>query len=245
MLAVAALVLAALVSAGTALVRARAERPLPPQTLPGPVVLVPGYGGSPSAFARLRAELESAGREVETVALPENGTGDLRQQAAALDAVVDRLEGAGARSVDVVGFSAGGVTARVWVREHEGDRRARRIVTLGSPHHGTQVAALASALLGSCDVACSQLSPGSSLLGELNDGDETPEGPQWLSVWTEADEVAVPPASGGLEGAVDLRVQDACPASQAAHGALPADPFVVRAVLQALGPEPIAPPSSC
>ncbi len=230
-LAVAALVVA-LAATATVAVR-RPERVLPQQAVPGPVVLVPGYGGATGGLRTLADRLRREGREVRLLSLPDHGVGDLRRTAAALDRVVGALEDAGAPSVDIVGFSAGGVTARVWVLAYDGERRARRIVTLGSPHHGTTLAAAAAALLGSCDRQCEQLQPGSSLLAQLN-RDETPDGPVWVSVWTAADETVVPPRSGRLAGALDIRVQDVCPRSRVAHGSLPSDPAVVGIVVDAL-----------
>ena len=113
------------------------------------------------------------------VDLPGDNSGDLDEQARALDkAVVLQMQREGARSVDVVGYSAGGVVARLWVREHGGDSLARRIVTIGSPHHGTDLAGLgADVAPDSCPEACQQLLPDSELLRKLNAGDETPAGP--------------------------------------------------------------------
>ena len=53
------------------------------------------------------------------------------------------MDRTGTDSVDVVGYSAGGVIARLFVRDDGGDSVVRRVLTLGSPHHGTDVAALA------------------------------------------------------------------------------------------------------
>ncbi|MDP9416399.1 MAG: lipase [Actinomycetota bacterium] len=240
-LGVVALVLVLAGAAAVGALTGRRSTPAP-QAMPGPVVLVPGYGGSPAGLQTLAQRLRREGRQVEFVALPDRGVGDLRRAAEALDEVVTRLEDGGAPSVDVVGYSAGGVTARVWVRAHDGARRARRIVTLGSPHHGTTLAAAADAALGGCDEQCEQLQPGSSLLAQLNRGDETPDGPVWVSVWTEVDETVVPPDSGRLADAIDVRLQDVCPRSRVSHGALPRDPAVVGIVVAALGPaEPVAP----
>lgn len=221
--------------------------PAAPQDRPGPVLLVPGFGGSTAALSVLEARLEAEGREAEIVPLPGDGTGDLREAAAALSAAVDRAMAEGTPSVDVVGFSAGGVTARLYAAGG-GAGRLRRVVTLGSPHHGTRVAGLAAALApGACEVACRQLAPGSPLLQELNADDETPDGPRWVTLWTRQDEVVTPPESARLDGAVEVAVQEVCSDGVVAHGDLPRDPLTVGIVLDALGPgEPAHPaPGDC
>ena len=148
------------------------------QETQGPVLLVPGYGGG-TAVEVLADALRVHGREVTVVDLPGDNTGDLDQQARELEkAAILALDRAGAPSVDVVGYSAGGVVARLWVREHGGARLARRVVTIGSPHHGTDLAGLGGDVApDSCPEACRQLEPDSELLRKLNAGDETPEGP--------------------------------------------------------------------
>lgn len=209
------------------------------QSAPGPVLLVPGYGGSTGSLEVLATALRAAGRAATVVALPGNGTGDLQQSAAVLDAAV---RATGAASVDLVGYSAGGVSVRLWVADNPG--RVRRVVTLGSPHHGTKVAAVAAVLApGACPPACRQLVPGSRLLERLNDGDETPDGPQWLALWTSQDETVTPPDSARLDGAVNVELQDICAGVSVAHSALPTSPLVRGLVLQALSARDIAEPS--
>ena len=112
------------------------------QAAPGTVLLVPGYGGNVRDLDALRDLLRSRGRTVVEVQTPGTGTGDLRRQAAALAAAAADAIAAGAPSVDVVGYSAGGIVARVYVAEQGGAAVVRRVVTIGSPHHGTQVALL-------------------------------------------------------------------------------------------------------
>ena len=237
-----------LLGAGAAVAVPRlADRPTAAaQDLPGPVLLVPGYGGSTAALSVLADRLEAQGRVAVVVQLPGDGTGDLREAAAVLADEVEAAVAEGAPSVDVVGFSAGGVTARLYAAEETG--HLRRVVTLGSPHHGTGVAGLASALAPeACADACRQLVPGSPLLTELNSGDETPDGPVWVSVWTVQDEVVTPPESGRLEGSVQVPLQDVCSGAVVAHGDLPRNPLGMGVVLWALGPgEPTEPgPDDC
>jgi triacylglycerol esterase/lipase EstA (alpha/beta hydrolase family) len=206
-----------------------------PQDQLGPVLLVSGYGGGTGALQVLAQQLRAAGRTATVVAPVGDGTGDLRESAQSLARDVDAALGGGAPSVDVIGFSAGGVVARLWADEHP--EQARRVVTLGSPHHGTQLAATgAVAVPGACPVGCQQLVPGSELLEELNEDDETPDGPQWLSLWTAQDQVVTPPDSARLEGALNVVLQDVCPGIEVPHGQLPTEPLVAGLVLEALGP---------
>jgi triacylglycerol lipase len=215
-----------------------------PQDQPGPVVLVPGYGGGTRSLERLARKLRATGRTAEVFTLPGDGTGDLRAQAAALAPFVERVRG-DAPSVDVIGYSAGGVVTRLWVTELGGRAVARRVVTLGSPHHGTRVAGLARAFAASsCPEACHQLAPDSPVLGELNDGDQTPSGPRWTSVWTDFDQVVTPPDSGRLEGATDIRLQSVCADERVDHSGLPDAPLVAGIVLEAVGSAASAAPTA-
>jgi len=208
---------------------------------PGPVLLVPGYGGATSALQELADQLASAGRDAAVVEMPGDGTGDLHASADVLATAVDHaLARTGADSVDVVGYSAGGVIARLWAADG-GAGRARRIVTLGAPHHGTTVADLAADIApADCPEGCRQLTTDSPLLAQLNAKDETPAGPTWVSVWTTADETVTPPDSARLAGAVDLTVQSVCADSRVTHGQLPTDPLVQGIVLAELAAGPPA-----
>jgi triacylglycerol lipase len=242
-LAVAALVVT--VSALTAVLVSRAAAPAAApvsQERPGPVLLVPGYGGSTAVLQALADRLIAAGRDATVVPLPGTGTGDLAEAADALGEAADAaMTRSGAESVDVVGYSAGGVVARLWVADG-GAEVARRVVTLGSPHHGTSLADLAGDLApGQCPLGCIQLGTDSDLLFRLNATDETPDGPTWVSIWTTQDRTVTPPDSARLEGALNLPVQSVCAQARVTHGDLPRDPLVQAMVLAQLAPgEPVA-----
>ncbi len=219
----------------------------PDQSRPGPVLLIPGYGGGQGALSVLAMRLRAAGRPATVLALPGDGTGDLAAQAAVLDGAVRAELGRGAPSVDVVGYSAGGVVARLWVARYGGAHAARRVVTLGSPLHGARLAAAGSALAtDACPPACQQLAPGSGLLREL-DATPLPAQLPWLSIWTWDDQTVVPPDSARLSGALNVPVQSVCADAHVQHGQLPTDPVVTGLVLRGLGTAaPVVPgPGDC
>jgi triacylglycerol lipase len=197
-----------------------------------PVLVVPGYNGTSASVGTLAARLRAAGHRVVVVELPDRGTRDLRTSATALGAAVART---GAARVDLVGYSAGGVVVRLWLADPVRALRARRVVLLGTPNHGTELAGAAAALdPGLCAGACAQLVPGSSLLAELNRGDETPPGPEFFSIWTALDQTVTPPATASLDGAANIRVQDVCASARLGHGGLVADPLALGLVVEAL-----------
>jgi triacylglycerol lipase len=239
LLAVLAVLLGALGAVAAVVVRLTASVTPVAQDDPGPVLLVSGYGGSTRALEPVREALTRGGRDVVVVPPVGGGTGDIAEQARALDGVADdAMHRFDAGSVDVVGYSAGGVVARKWVRDDGGAGKARRVLSVGSPQHGTSVAELAVGVAGRCPTACRQLEPDSDLLRALNAHDETPDGPRFVSVWSDADEVVVPPNSARLDGAVNLTVQSVCPGARTSHAGLPGDPVVLALLGSSLGVDP-------
>jgi len=216
----------------------------PAQNRPGPVLLVPGYGGQTSSLSQLAAQIRATGRQATVVGMPGNGTGNLNTDASVLNAAVTRALDGGAPSVDVIGYSAGGVVALLWARQDDGAGKARRVITLGSPYHGTSIAAGAQGFApGACPMACQQLVPGSSLLAGL-DATPVPAQPRWMSLWTTDDQVVMPPGSARLPGAINVPIQSICPGEQISHEQLPTNPVVTAIVLQAIGSGPIRFPTS-
>jgi triacylglycerol lipase len=205
----------------------------------GAVIVVPGYGGSVSDVAPIVEKLVSEGRTAIPFHWSQGGTGDLRVQARRLSDLAHQLiERTGVDSVDVVGYSAGGVIARIFVHDDGGGSVVRRVLTLGSPHHGTEVASLAAQVSGGCPPACEQMETGSDLLRRLNAGDETPAGPRWITVRTEQDHTVTPSQSAELAGALNVDIQDVCPGATTTHGGLPSDPVVLALLDSALGAGP-------
>jgi triacylglycerol esterase/lipase EstA (alpha/beta hydrolase family) len=237
LLVVLAALLAVVVAVSLVVVRATGGGVRPAaQDEPGPVLLVSGYGGSTRSLLPMRSALHRAGRDVVVVPPVGGGTGDITVQAEALERRAEAaMQRYGAASVDVVGYSAGGVVARSWVRDHGGASTGRRVMSVGSPQHGTTVAELAVGLAGRCPTACEQLAPDSTLLRSLNAHDETPQGPSFVSVWSTSDDVVVPASSARLRGALDLTVQSVCPDDRSRHGDLPSDPVVQALLVSALG----------
>ena len=188
-----------------------------PQDAQPPVLLVPGYGGGTAASRCWRRRCARRPRRDRRRTWPATAPATCDEQADVLDSGRRaRCERAGAASVDVVGYSAGGVIARLWVATDGGGSSARRVVTLGSPHHGTDLAGArrATSLPTAARRPASSWCPDSDLLRRLNAGDETPAGPRWVSIWTTDDQIVV---------AAGLRARSTAPStsrsSRSARGA--------------------------
>lgn len=112
------------------------------------------------------------------------------QASSKIDAI---LAATGASQVIVVGHSMGGLVARACARRH-GGARIRRIITLGTPHHGSVLAYL---FFG---VSLSQLRPRSAWLLKL--GEKVADGdPPVTSIWSWHDSMVAPQTSSVLDGA--------------------------------------------
>jgi triacylglycerol lipase len=186
---------------------------------PGDVLLVPGYGGSTTALDALAGRIATAGGagfHATVIRLAGDGTGDLQVQANVLNGYVNQALASG----------SGPVT----------------IITLGSPLHGADLAAVGAAdAPDACPQACEELVPGSSMLHRLQ-GTGAATRPPWLSLWTTDDQVVQPPDSARLPGAVNVPLQSVCPGVSIGHGQLPTAPLVVGIVLRTLHSAALSPP---
>lgn len=57
-----------------------------------------------------------------------------------IESAVARMEAATGNPVVLVGHSMGGLAIRAWLSRYQADGRARRVITIGSPHRGTWLA---------------------------------------------------------------------------------------------------------
>ena len=240
---VAVLAVAVVAGAVTGTVRALAgHSPAVDDSRPGDVLLVPGYGGSTAVLGQLAARIRASGGHATVVQLAGDGTGDLQVQASVLNAYVNQALARGSGPVTVIGYSAGGVVAWLWDVQYDGVAKARRIITLGSPLHGADLAAVGAAdAPDACPAACQELVPGSSMLNRLQ-GTGSATRPPWLSLWTTDDQVVQPPDSARLPDAVNVPLQSVCPGVSVGHGQLPTDPLVVGIVLRTLRSAALSPP---
>ena len=132
---------------------------------PRPLVLVHGLWNSPQLFDRLIKELNQPDFPLSRPCLPHGyGSVALWTLAEQLEHAILKKWGSDVPS-DLLGFSMGGIVARVWLQKFNGARRTHRFISIGSPHFGTFTANLAPhcLLAGIADMGRNSL-----LLRELN-----------------------------------------------------------------------------
>jgi len=63
--------------------------------------------------------------------------GSIDHYAGIVDDAVKRIEKATGHAPVIVAHSMGGLATRAWLDAHQGDLRVSRVITVGTPHHGT------------------------------------------------------------------------------------------------------------
>jgi triacylglycerol esterase/lipase EstA (alpha/beta hydrolase family) len=186
-----------------------------------PVLLLHGYGCNSGYWAHLTPLLDAARISHASVDL-EPVAGDIDGYVETVErAVQDLCAATGQRRVAIVAHSMGGLVARAWMRDH-GAGRAARVITLGTPHHGT---ALARFGLGS---NAFQMRPGSAWLGALAASEDAATRARITSIYTHHDNIVSPQDSSHLAGARNLEF------GGVGHVALGSDRRVLAAVMREL-----------
>lgn len=191
-----------------------------------PILLVHGIMDNRSVFSVFGNALRRRGFGVVHAINYSVLTGDLRSAAHELRAHVERLrELTGSDKVHIVGHSLGGMIARYYVQRMGGSETVDTLVTLGSPHSGSNAAYLLPTPLAR------QLRPGSEILTELTE--PAPDCPtRFLVVWTRLDEMIVPQRNARLRHP-DLDVSE-LELRDVGHLSLPIDPRAVHWVASEL-----------
>jgi triacylglycerol esterase/lipase EstA (alpha/beta hydrolase family) len=186
-----------------------------------PVLLVHGYGCNSGYWAHLvplldREGISHAGVDLEPVA------GSIDDYAPLLEERVQALCAAtGAARIAIVAHSMGGLAARAWMRRY-GSARVAKVITLGTPHHGTALA---------------RFGPGANAVQMRREGPwlrdlAASEGPdvraRIVSIYTHHDNIVAPQDSSVLPGARNIAF------GGVGHVALGSNPRVLAEVLQLL-----------
>lgn len=166
-----------------------------------PVLLVHGFGCSRAVWRPLLGRLRAAGiGPVRAVSLEPLLAG-METYAAKLLAELEALAARGSgHAITIVAHSMGGLVARAALREAR-PGLIGRIVTIGTPHHGTALA---------CRfrwAGAQEMCPGSSWLGELNASQEGRLGVPMTTLYSLDDNYVLPASSARFEGArtIELR----------------------------------------
>jgi pimeloyl-ACP methyl ester carboxylesterase len=158
-----------------------------------PILLLHGLVDNRSIFTILRRHLRRRGFGRVWTMNYQILTSDVRTAARTLAETVEAIcDQTGYERIHVIGHSMGGLVARYYAQKLGGDTRIHTIVTLGTPHRGTQAARLVPGGI------CRQLIPGSDIIGELAEpapGCQT----RFVSFWSDVDALIVPKQAAKID----------------------------------------------
>lgn len=167
-----------------------------------PILMVHGIVDNHSIFTRLDRTLRRRG--FQTLSSYDYGllTRDIRTAAQLLgEAIAKVAANTGYERIHVIGHSLGGLIARYYVQRMGGDARVHTLVTLGTPHHGTQLARAAPLF-----PLVRQLTPQSEVIRELAEPG-THCATRFIAFYSDLDHLVVPHHNARLDHP-DLNVRN-------------------------------------
>jgi triacylglycerol lipase len=169
-----------------------------------PVLLIHGFFCNRGLWCARQLELQNSGHACISVTL-EPAFGSIDEHVGAIERAVTQLATATGQAPLIVGHSMGGLAARAWLRTTSASR-VHRIITLGTPHHGTYISNFALAL------NAQQMRLDSSWLAQLRADEATKRGVDAYSfftcIYSNGDNIVFPCSTATLPGAHNLWVSE-------------------------------------
>jgi pimeloyl-ACP methyl ester carboxylesterase len=198
-----------------------------------PVILVHGYICNHRVWDNMAQALRQAGHPVLAIDLEPLFT-SIDDYAAVIEhAVATLLTQTDSVKVALVGHSMGGLAIRAWLRTASANRQGQvtRIITLGTPHQGTQIVRASATLNGT------QMLWHSPWLAELAHNETMTQRALMRIALTRQDQVVYPQREQVLDGAQVTEFEGL------GHLELCLAPQVIDWVCQQLDPAPIITPA--
>lgn len=170
-----------------------------PPIHPAPILLVHGYLSNRGIFWQLRKRLFAAGLGPTYTLNLEPLMGSMDNMVPVLAGQIEKIcSETNTPKITVVAHSMGGLVTRLYMTQAGGASRIRRFITLGSPHHGTEMARFS---VGKC---VAEMRTASAWLSALESAEVAIEKPPTLSIYTLNDDLVYPPESSKLDWAENV-----------------------------------------
>lgn len=162
-----------------------------------PIILVHGYGGDSANFLMMQWRLRRRGWANVYAVSYTPPTIDARRLAAQVERHVARiLAVTGAEKAHLICHSMGGPLTRYALHYLDLEGKVDRVISLGSPHHGSRLASLFPAM-----GAAGQMRYRSAFIEQLNaEAGPTPGGARFYSIYSNFDNFILPASSAVLGG---------------------------------------------
>ena len=166
-----------------------------------PVILIHGIWDTKTIFNKMSAHLTQLGWCVHSLNLTPNdgslGLASMAQQLADYISETFHPE----QSLDIVGYSMGGLVSRYYVQRLGGINRVQRFITISSPHKGT-LTAYSLPLPGYLDMR-----PHSSFLQDLDRDIAILKQINFTSIWTPFDVMILPSNSSQMPVGKEVKLK--------------------------------------
>ena len=137
--------------------------------------------------------------------------GRIDDYSAIIERAVRQLEASTGLAPVLVCHSMGGLAARAWLRDHAADDRVHRVITIGTPHHGTFLGRFGHL------PNTRQMRQGNAWLQEMARQEPSGRHARFTCFWGHCDNIVFPASTAVLPGSHAVHLSDIAHVHMAFH----------------------------